>query len=174
MNKFAKKIIVLILLTFYNFNLNAEIPHFIDFKYVLNESIAGKKAQKDLTNQLEKGLNQVKTKEKKIQEDEKKIVQQKKLITPEEYKKKVNELRTEVSKLQKERQKLLNSVAQRRAKAKNELLKNLNPLIEAYMKEKNIKMVIDKKYLLLADKQLDITKDITNLLNGKLKSLSYK
>ena len=145
-----------------------------DFKYVLNESIAGKKAQKDLTNQLEKGLNQVKTKEKKIQEDEKKIVQQKKLITPEEYKKKVNELRTEVSKLQKERQKLLNSVAQRRAKAKNELLKNLNPLIEAYMKEKNIKMVIDKKYLLLADKQLDITKDITNLLNGKLKSLSYK
>ena len=42
------------------------------------------------------------------------------------------------------------------------------------MKEKNIKMVIDKKYLLLANKELDITKDITNLLNGKLKSLSYK
>ena len=170
--KFVK---IFIFFTFINIgNLNAETPYYIDFKYVLNESIAGKKAQKDLTNQLEKGLNQVKTKEKKIQEDEKKIVQQKKLITPEKYKKKVNELRTEVSKLQKERQKLLNSVAQRRAKAKNELLKNLNPLIEAYMKEKNIKMVIDKKYLLLADKQLDITKDITNLLNGKLKSLSYK
>ena len=170
--KFVK---IFIFFTFINIgNLNAETPYYIDFKYVINESIAGKKAQKDLTNQLEKGLNQVKTKEKKIQEDEKKIVQQKKLITPEEYKKKVNELRTEVSKLQKERQKLPNSVAQRRAKAKNELLKNLNPLIEAYMKEKNIKMVIDKKYLLLANKQLDITKDITNLLNGKLKSLSYK
>ena len=42
------------------------------------------------------------------------------------------------------------------------------------MKEKKIKMVIDKKYLLMANKELDITKDITNLLNGKLKSLSYK
>ena len=104
----------------------------------------------------------------------KKLFNKKNLISSEEYKKKVNELRTQVSKLQTERQKLLNSVAQRRAKAKNELLKSLNPLIEAYMKEKNIKMVIDKKYLLLANKELDITKDITNLLNGKLKSLSYK
>ena len=148
--KFVK---LLILFTFINAgNLKAETPYYIDFKYVLNESVAGKKAQNDLKNQLEKGLNQVKKKEKKIQEEEKKIIQQKKLITPEEYKKKVNELRTQVSKLQTERQKLLNSVAQKRAKAKNELLKNLNPLIDGYMKEKNIKMVIDKKYLLLANR----------------------
>ena len=170
--KFVK---LLILFTFINAgNLKAETPYYIDFKYVLNESVAGKKAQNDLKNQLEKGLNQVKKKEKKIQDEEKKIIQQKKLITPEEYKKKVNELRTQVSKLQTERQKLLNSVAQKRAKAKNELLKNLNPLIDTYTKEKKIKMVIDKKYLLMANKELDITKDITNLLNGKLKSLSYK
>ena len=154
-------------------NLNADTPYFIDFKYVLNESIAGKKAQKDLKNQLEKGLEQLKSKEKKVQEDEKKIIQQKKLISADEYKKKVQALRSEVSKLQTERQKLLNSVAKKRAKAKNELLKNVNPLIEQYMKDKNIKMVIDKRSLLVANKELDITKEITNLLNGKLKSIKY-
>ena len=90
-----------------------------------------------------------------------------------EYKKKVEELRSQVSKLQTERQKLLNSVAKKRAKAKNELLKNVNPIIEQYMKEKNIKMVIDKRSLLVANKELDITKDITSLLNGKLKSINY-
>ena len=31
-------------------------------------------------------------------------------------------------------------------------------------------MVIDKRSLLVANKELDITKAITNLLNGKLKS----
>ena len=41
------------------------------------------------------------------------------------------------------------------------------------MKEKNIKMVIDKRSLLVANKELDITKDITSLLNGKLKSINY-
>ena len=39
------------------------------------------------------------------------------------------------------------------------------------MKEKNIRMVVDKKSLLLADENLNITKDIMNILNTKLKSI---
>ena len=39
------------------------------------------------------------------------------------------------------------------------------------MKEKNIRMVLDKKSMLLADESLDITKDVIKLLNNKLKSI---
>ena len=39
------------------------------------------------------------------------------------------------------------------------------------MKEKNIRMVLDKKSMLLADESLDITQDIVKLLNSKLKSI---
>ena len=39
------------------------------------------------------------------------------------------------------------------------------------MAEKNIRMVLDKKSLLLADEKLNITKDILNLLNQKLQSI---
>ena len=155
-------------------NLKAASPHFIDFKYVLNESIAGKKAQEDLKSQLEKGIAKLNKDEKKLQEEEKKIIQQKKIINPDEYKKKVDELRSKVSKLQKERQSLLNNVAKQRSKARTELLKNLNPILEKYMKEKNINMIVDKKNLIIATKELDITSDVTNLLNGKIKSLNYK
>ena len=72
-------------------------------------------------------------KEKKILEEEKKLIQQKKIISPEAYKDKVTELRKKVSSLQKERNILLESVAKQRAKAKNELLKNLNTIIKDYM-----------------------------------------
>ena len=68
----------------------------------------------------------------------------------------------------------MDKIASRRAQAKSQLLKNVNPLIEQYMKEKNIKMVIDKRSILLASKELDITKEITKLLDGKLKSINYK
>ena len=91
------------------------------------------------------------------------------MISAEEYKKKVSNLRSKVSSLQKERNKLLESVAKQRAKARSEILKNLNPIIKEYMKEKKIRMVLDKKSLLLADENLDITNDIINLLNKKLK-----
>ena len=40
------------------------------------------------------------------------------------------------------------------------------------MKEKNIKMIVDKKSLLLADDNLNITKDIMSLLNKQLKSIN--
>ena len=40
------------------------------------------------------------------------------------------------------------------------------------MNEKKIRMVIDKKNILLADETLDITKDIMVLLNKKLKSIN--
>ena len=100
-----------------------QIRHFLDFKYILNESDAGKKAQDSLKNNLIKVLKNLQDKEKTIQEEEKKIIQQKKIISPEEYKKKVTDLRTKVSSLQKERNTLLESVANQRAKARNELLK---------------------------------------------------
>ena len=87
-------------------------------------------------------------------------------------KKKIAELRKKISSLQKERNTLLQSVSKLRTKARNQLLDKLNPIMKNYMKEKNIRMVIDKKDVLLADDKLDITKDIISLLNKELKSLN--
>jgi outer membrane protein len=144
---------------------------YVDFKYVLNESKAGKKAQDYLKKKLENGVKDLKNKEKAIQDEEKKIIQQKKLISAEEYKKQVTKLREKVSSLQTQRNELLDSVAKQRSKARTELLKNLNPIIKDYMKEKRIRLVLEKKSILLADESLNITDEITDLLNKKLKSI---
>ena len=169
---FFKKIsiIIILFLTFQN-NLFANTPYYLDFKYILNQSDAGKKAQTFLKKKLDNGIKKLKEKEKAIQAEEKKIIQQKKVISAEEYKKQVNALRNKVSSLQKERNMLLETVAKQKSKARTELLKNLNPIIQDYMKEKKIRMVLDKKSLLLADENLDITKDIITNLNKKLKSI---
>ena len=167
-----KKIFIILSFFLITLNTNAEMPHFLDFKYVLNESSAGKKAQTELKNRLDQGIKSIREKEKKLQEEEKKIISQKKILKPEEYKKKVNELRSKVSSLQKERKNLIDKTSKLRNKARNELLKNLNPIIKEYMVEKKIRMVIDKKSLLLADDKLDITKEIIARLNKKLKSIN--
>ena len=170
-----KKLLLTLFLFSFIFNQSyADTPHYLDFKFILNQSEAGKKAQDFLKNKLDKGIKSLKDKEKKIQEEEKKVIQQKKIISSEEYKKKVSDLRKKVSSLQKERNKLLETVANQRNDARNSLLKNLNPIVKQYMQEKNIRMVIDKKDILLADDELDITKDIITLLNKKLTSIKLK
>ena len=166
-----KKLFIILFLIFSQTYLNADMPHYLDFKFILNESNAGKKAQNSLKSKLEKGIKSVKAKEKSIQEEEKKVIQQKKLIKPEEYKKKVDELRKKVAELQKNRSNALGKINKQRAKAKNELLKNLEPIIQEYMQEKQIRMVLNKKDLIQADNKLDITKDIMVLLNEKIKSV---
>ena len=70
-----------------------------------------------------------------------------------------------------ERNSLLEKISKDRTKARNELLKNLNPIIQDYMQEKKIRLVLDKKNIILADQKLDITKEIMELLNTKLKSI---
>ena len=170
--QFFKKIL-LILIVFFSLEntLLTDVPYFINFKYILNESKAGKEAQEFLKKKLANGIKKLQDQEKAIQDSEKKIIQQKKVTDPEEYKKKGKELRNRVALLQKERDSLLDGVAKQRAKARNELLKNLNPIMKEYMKEKKIRMVINKSSILLADENLDITKDIVKILNNKLKSI---
>ena len=158
-------------LIFLTNNLNADMPHYLDFKYILNNSVAGKKAQDSLQKRLKDGINSLNKKEKSLQEEEKKMIQQKKVISQEEYVKKVNDLRKKVSSLRTERNTLLEKISKDRSKARNELLKNLNPIIKDYMQEKKIRLVVDKKNIILADEKLDITKDIMEVLNGKLKSI---
>ena len=76
---FFKKISVYIILIFFSYQTfsSAEIPYYVDFKLILNESEAGKKAQNFLKQKLENGIKQIKNKEKKLQDEEKKIIQQK-------------------------------------------------------------------------------------------------
>ena len=171
MKNYKKFFFSIILLLFLPNALMADLSKYLDFKFVLNESEAGKKAQAQLKKKLDNGIKNLSKQEKIIREEEKNIIKQKKILSPEEYKKKVTVLRKKVSDLQKKRSKLLNSVSNQRSKARSELLKNLNPVVKEYMVEKNIRMVLDKKGIILADEKLDITNDIIKKLNAKIKTL---
>ena len=167
---FKKFFVFIIIFNLFGSNLFA-MPHYIDFQQILNQSIAGKKAQDELKSRLKKTIEEQNKNQKNLQDEEKKLIQQKKLISQDEYKKKVDELRKKVSNLQKNRSETLQKIGKQRANAKQELLNNLNPIIKEYMQEKQIRMVIDKKNLILADDKLNITSDIMKLLNAKIKSV---
>ena len=160
-----------LILSFSASNVFADMPHYLDFNYILNNSNAGKKIQDNLQKRLKDGISSLNKKEKSLQEEERKMIQQKKVISQEEYIKKVNDLRKKVSSLQVERNSLLEKISKDRTKARNELMKNLNPIIENYMQEKKIRLVIDKKNIILSDEKLDITQEIMQALNAKLKSI---
>ena len=173
MNK-TYKILILLFLSinlFFSSITHADIPHFVDFAKILNESKAGKQAQDFLKKKFETDTQKQAKLEKSLRAKEKELISQKKVITNEEYKKKTEALRAEVRKFQESRSNSINKISKMRNKYKLELLKTLNPIIADYMKEKKIRLVLDKKSILLGDNNLDITKDIIAALNKKLTSI---
>ena len=164
--------LVSILLLPFNNNLFANDVYFIDYSKVMNESIAGKKAQDSLKKLLKSSNSKFNETAKKIKEEENKIVSQRNALSKEEYKKKADALRKKVFELNQQREKSIKDVAKKRKKAGDEMLKNLNPILGKYMKQNNITLVIDKKHVLMGDKKFEITSQIIEILNKELKSIS--
>ncbi len=164
---------ILILLNFGNKALANDV-YFIDFSKVMNESKAGKKAQDYLQKEFKNSNKKFNDTAKKLKDEENKIVSQKNVLSKEEYKKKADELRKKVFDLNKNRQNSIKSIASMRKKAKDELLKALNPILVKYMEENKITVIIDKKNVLMGNKKFELTSKIIEILNKELNSINLK
>ncbi len=168
------KIIILffVFASFFEKTVLANDVYFIDYSKVMNESTAGKKAQRTLKDLLTSSNKKFNDTAKKLKEEENKIISQKNVLTKEDYKKKADALRKKVFELNKQREKSLKDIAGKRKKAGDEMLKNLNPILGKYMEENNITLVIDKKNVLMGNKKFEITSQIIEILNKDLKSIN--
>ncbi len=167
-----KKFLIFFLLL-YSFNqlAIADNTYFIDYTKVLNQSKAGADAQQKLKNKFESESKKFLTEEENLKKQENELISQKKIISNEDYQKKLDELRKKVAKLQNDKQNSLNEIAKARALAREELVRNVNPILKTYMEENKIRLVIDKQSVILGDTTLEITDKIIELLNQKLSSI---
>ena len=169
-----KKIILTICLFFVlsTTHVFANTTYFVDFSYVLNQSKAGKEAQEIMKKKIKSSNEKFSKLEKKILDDEKDLISKKNVLKDEEYQKKIKTLRERVANLQKDKRSFFEKINKQRSESRKKLLNSLTPIMESYMKTNKIKIIIDKKNVLLGDASLDLTKTITELLNKELKSLN--
>ncbi len=172
MKTYFKLLIIFFVVLFCNNKAISNEIYFIDFSKVMNESVAGKKAQDQLKSLFKNSNKKINDTGKKLKEEETKLISQKTVLSKDEYKKKADALRKKVFNLNKERENAIKDIATKRTKAKDELLKKLNPILGKYMEEKNIAVVIDKKNVLMGNKKFELTNEIINILNKELKSIN--
>ena len=144
---------------------------YLDVEKIMQESVAGKNIIAKIKKKRETSISKLKKKEKEIVEKEKKLISQKNVLSEEEFKKKIQDLRSDISKYQKERNNASNDIARTRIKASTNLIKKLTPILETYSKENSIRIIIQKKHIVMGSKEDDITKEILNIVNQKIKSI---
>ena len=168
-----KNKLIFFLFFFYYFNIvhAAEKIAYIDIDFLLNQSIAGKSITKKLETQNRKDIEQFKITENKLMEEEKKLISQKNVLSQDDFKKKINELKNKVKLFNERRSNSLKLLNEIKNKSTSILLKTINPLIQNYAKENTIDIILPKSAILIAKSELEITDQILELLNEKIKEI---
>ena len=142
---------------------------FLDVNYIVNKS----KPAISIINEIEKLKKKEQKKLKKIGDELQKkndeIAKSKNLLSEKELNDKIILLRKEAKTFEQTKIKKINEINKKRATELNKFLQLIRPVIAEYMKENSISMIIDKKNLFMGESKKDITKDILDLVNKKIK-----
>jgi outer membrane protein len=147
---------------------------FINMDKVISMSKSGSSILKQLTDLNKKNLKSLKDEEKKFQEKETKLISQKNIISETDFKKKVNELKSEIKIYNQNRNKILADFNKLKIDNTNKLLKLINPILVKFSNDKEISIILQKKDLVVAKTELDITDEVIKIINSEVKEFKIK
>ena len=166
--------ILVIFLFFTNHVISEQKISFIDMDKVISTSKSGSSILKQLTDLNNKNLKFLKNEEKKFKEKEKKLISQKNIISKADFKIKVDELKSEIKNYNQDRNKMLADFNKLKMDNTNNLLKLINPILVKFSNDKEIAIILQKKDLVVAKTQLDITDEVIKIVNSEVKEFKIK
>ena len=142
---------------------------YVDVEYLFKNSVLGNQIYVKLNEENNNIKNTLKDKEKKLIKIEKELINQKNIISKEEFNKRLSTLNAEIKLFKTERLSIIKNFETEKSKEINLFFQKITPILEEYMSENSISFILDKKNVLIADKKLEITKNLINIINEKLK-----
>ncbi len=160
---------LIVLFSFYTFSYSQDKIVYLDLDNIVTNTKAGKLILSELEKSKKAALLKFEKKEKDLKKIEDEIKKQKNIISEEELKKKLVKFRKEVTTFRQNKQKVINEFNKKKKIEFEAFFKKITPIIENYVSEKNIDIVLDRKDIFVASKKKDITKEIINIIDAKIK-----
>ena len=166
--------LLLIILFFINPVVSEQKIAFINMDKVISTSKSGISILEQLTDLKNKNSKYLKDEEKKFKEKEKKLISQKNIISETDFQNKVDELKSEIKNYNQNRNKMIEDFNKLKVNNTNNLLKLINPILIKFSNDKEISIILQKKDLVVAKTELDITEEIIKLINEEVKEFKIK
>jgi len=147
---------------------------YIDIDYILSKTSVGKSLLIAFKKEEELKINEFKLKDEDFNIKEKKIIAKKNLISRDELDKEMRSLQNKYQKYKENKFNEIESLKKKRNRNISNFFNLINPLIEKYMAENSIYMLIDKKNVFIASKDYDITDNLIELIDNQIKSMDIK
>ena len=165
---------ILVIFFFTNQAFSEQKIAFIDMDRVISTSKSGSSIIKQLADINSKNLKFLKNEEKKFKEKETKLISQKNIISETDFKNKVDELKSEIKNYNQNRNKMLKDFNKLKVDNTNNLLELINPILVKFSNEKKIAIILQKKDLVVAKTELEITDEVIKIVNTVVKEFKIK
>jgi len=167
-----------LIIIFFSLTINSlkadEKVFFIYIDQVLSNIVAGKELLNKLKKEEEIMINKFKSNDDNFKNEEKKILAKKNLITENELTNEIKILQEKFQKYRTEKIKEIDDLKVKRNRNIVNFLSLINPIIEKYMSDNSIYMLIDKKNVFIANKDYDITKNLIELIDNQIRNVQIK
>ena len=172
--KFSIYLTTLFILFYTNIALSNNNIYYLDIDYLMNNSLAGKSIIKKLDEKTKFNKKKFEEIEKNLQTEEKNIISKKNILSEKEYINEVQLFKKKVEDYKLSRSKTINQITKIKNVAQRSLTESLTPILAEYAKKNSISYIIPKHGIIIGKKELDITSQILEILNSKIKSIELQ
>jgi len=165
-----KKIYSFFLFLFFIFaNANShESVAYINLDRVFNDSETGKKIIAKLNLINEKNLKEINLEKNKLKQKEEKLFKEKNILSQETFNSNFEKLKREIESFNNNNIESKKKITKVKNEELNNFLEKIQPILNNYMEQNSINILIDKKNIFIGQAKLDITDVILDILNKKI------
>jgi len=167
-----KKILILFFVPFLFFQNNsfaAEKIVYMDMNFIINNSNIGQKVLKQLNDLNDKNIENLRAEQKKLKKEIDEINKIRNIGIDDDLKAKIDMHNKNVKKYENLKKKLAQNLNNKRNDEMNKLVKLINPLLEDYMKNNSIDIILSKEVVFFSKEKYDISSKILELTNKAYK-----
>tara|TARA_Y100000591_G_C21606360_1_gene580536 strand:- start:269 stop:784 length:516 start_codon:yes stop_codon:yes gene_type:complete len=160
-----------IILNFANSDVNAKQKvAFADIDLIIKNTKIGKLKLDKISQLNTSNIDILKNFEKEIKIEEDKINKKKNLISNEEYQKEVNKLKNKIKNFNVKKNEMVNNFKNEKNKELENLLIIINPIIQEYMKDNSIDILLNSKNIFMGRKEIDLTEKLIKEIDKKIQN----
>ena len=167
---YLHKFLLIFFIFFISTNLsNSKETAFVDIDYIIANSNIGKKVLENINKLDKKNIENLRKKNKSLQELEITIKNKKNVISEDAFNKEVVSFQKKVQEFKTEKNKIVKNYNDFKRKELENVFKKISPIINDYMEENSISVLLDSKNIFMGSKKSNLTEDILDRINKEFK-----
>ena len=163
-------ILLIIFLNFQNISFAEQSIKFVNIDLLVNKTKIGNQMLTKISSLDKENIKKLKSFEKQIKEKQDEIKIKKNVISEIEFEKEVTNLNTKILDFNNQKKTMVEELTNIKNKELNLFFENIKPLLQNYMNENSVDMIINSKNIFMGNNKSDITNDLIEIININFKN----